>query len=437
MVILFLTCAALCIPLPSHAEEVTPSLKGVIHLDQVIGLAIKRNQKIKAAQMKWEAVMERYPQAISLEDPEIGIDTWNIPSDFKVSETRQTLFWVSQRFPFPGKLGLKGDIVSREIEESRLHFEMTRRDVVVDLKKSYFELFYIDKAIKITQKIKDLAAHLAKLGAAGLSLDKTTLNDVLKAQSQLAQLNYDLILLSELRVAEASQINAILDLPPESPVGTPATVKPAPFPYKLEELYKLAEGYQEELRILNQEVEKNRHSLELAKKEYYPDFQVKLRRFQNTNINLNSGYGIFFGLKVPIWAKKNRARVQEAEKNIQAATHAKNERKNVTFAELNRIYFRLENSERLIKLYNESLIPQAERSMEIAETWFKQKKGSFSGLLEAQSVWLNFHLARERAVADYFQKRAELERLVGRDLSMKGPDKPLRRKGANERKIKK
>ena len=51
--------------------------------------------------------------------------------------------------------------------------------------------------------------------------------------------------------------------------------------------------------------------------------------------------------------------------------------------------------------------------MEIAETWYKEKKGSFSGLLEAQSIWLNFNLARERALADYHQRLAELERLVG------------------------
>ena len=49
-------------------------------------------------------------------------------------------------------------------------------------------------------------------------MDGTTLNDVFKAQSQLAQLNYDLILLAELRVTEATNINAILNLPPESPV---------------------------------------------------------------------------------------------------------------------------------------------------------------------------------------------------------------------------
>tara|TARA_B100000315_G_scaffold259397_1_gene315281 strand:- start:10677 stop:11954 length:1278 start_codon:yes stop_codon:yes gene_type:complete len=407
------------IPLPLKAQEIELSLEGPISLEQLIPQALERNRKIKAAKKKRESAIEKLPQATSLDDPEIGIDTWNIPSNFDVSETRSTIFWISQKFPFPGKLKLKGNIVSKEVEKAKLHLDMSIRDVIVDLKKSYFELVYIDKAIEITQKIKDLAEHLAKLGATGLSMDGTTLNDVFKAQSQLAQLNYDLVLLTELRVTEATNINAILNIPPESPMGLPNKIEIVPFDYKLENLYKLAEEHQEELKILNIEVEKNREKIKFAKRKYYPDFQVKLRRFQNTNSSLDSGYGAFFGVKVPLWFKKNKARVMEAEKNTSAAAYEKDELKNKTFSKIKQLYFKLQNSARLLKLYKESLIPQAEKSMEIAETWYKEKKGSFSGLLESQSVWLNFNLARERALADYHQRLAELERLTGGHLRIK------------------
>lgn len=415
-VLLILNFAIIVIPFPLKARNLELPLEGAISLEQLITHALEKNQKIKAAEMKWQSAIERLPQATSLDDPEIGIDTWNIPSNFDFSETRSTIFWISQKFPFPGKLGLKGNIVSKEIEKAKLHLDMAARDVIVDLKKSYFELLYIDKAIEITEKIKTLAEHLVKLGATGLSTDGTTLNDVFKAQSQLAQLNYDLILLSELRVTEATNINAILNLPPESDVGKPAMINIIPFDYKLEELYKLAEEKQEELKILDREIEKNQERIKLANREYFPDFQVKLRRFQNTNTSLDRGYGVFFGIKVPLWSRKNRARVMEAERNTSAAVHEKDEWKNKTFSKIKQNYFKLQNSARLIKLYRESLIPQAEKSMEIAETWYKEKKGSFSGLIESQSVWLNFNLAKERALADYHQRLAGLEKLVGKQL---------------------
>lgn len=415
LIVIFITNLT---PLPLKAEEIETSLVEAINLEQLISHVLERNQKIKAAKMKWEAAIEKLPQVTSLDDPEIGIDTWNIPSNFDVSETRSTIFWISQKFPFPGKLKLKGNIVSKEAEKAKFHLDMVIRDVIVDLKKSYFELLYIDKAVAITQKIKTLAEHLAKLGATGLSMEETTLNDVFKAQSQLAQLNYDLILLSELRVTEATNINAMLNLPPESSVGIPDRIEIIAFNYKLEELYKLAEEHQEELKILDLEVEKKQESIKLARRKYYPDFQIKLRRFQNTNTSLDSGYGVFFGVKVPVWFKKNKARVVEAEKNRNAAAFEKDALKNKAFSKIKQHYFKLQNSARLIKLYKESLIPQSEKSMEIAETWYKEKMGSFSGLIEAQSVWLNFNLAKERALADYQQRLAGLEKLVGTSFQL-------------------
>ena len=89
------------IPLPLKAQEIELSLEGPISLEQLIPQALERNRKIKAAKKKRESAIEKLPQATSLDDPEIGIDTWNIPSNFDVSETRSTIFWISQKFPFP------------------------------------------------------------------------------------------------------------------------------------------------------------------------------------------------------------------------------------------------------------------------------------------------------------------------------------------------
>ena len=76
----------------------------------------------------------------------------------------------------------------------------------------------MDKAIDIIRNNKKLAEHLSKISATEYSTNATTLNDVLKAQSQLAQLDNDLILLVELRLNEVAHINTLLDLPPNQPI---------------------------------------------------------------------------------------------------------------------------------------------------------------------------------------------------------------------------
>ncbi len=393
-------------------------LKSKVSLKSLEAIAFDRNPGLKAAKAKWKAVIERYPQVTALDDPEIGIDTWNIPTDFNLDETRNTIYWISQKFPFPGKLKIKGDIVSQEVKVARTRFEIATRELLAELEVGYHELLYMDKAIDIIRKNKNLAEHLSKISATEYSTNATTLNDVLKAQAQLAQLDNDLILLIELRLNEVAHINTLLDLPPAQSIGKPRNVPFVPFNLELNQLYQMVREYQQELHINGFEIEKSRHKILLAKKKYYPDFRTSFKWFDNNNIGLDQGLGIFVGVNVPIWFGKNRARVSEAENNLQALEYEKKDLENRAFADINRIYFKIQNSSRLVRLYKESLIPQALQSLEIAETWYKQNKGSFAGLLEARSIWLNFQLAHQRGLADYFQHIARMEKLIGVNLEI-------------------
>lgn len=393
-------------------------LKNEFSIRDLQSIAFERNPGLKAAKARWKAVIERHPQVTALEDPEIGIDTWNIPTDFAFEDTKTKIYWVSQEFPFPGKLKIKGDIVSQDVKTARTQFEIATRDLMTELESSYYELLYLDKAIVFIQKNKKLAGKLAKISATELSKDATTLNDVLKAQAQLGQLDNDLILLTELRMSEAALINSRLQYPPDRPLGHPRDIAFIPFDFELNNLYRLTKEHQQELRVNGFEIEKGRKKIELAKKRYYPDFRATFKWFENEGVPMDNGVGILFGVKVPIWLQKNRSRVSEARNELRALEYEKADLENKAFAEVNKVYFQIQNSSRLVRLYKESLIPQAVQSMEIAETWYRQDKGSFSGLLEARAIWLNFHLAYNRALSDYFQHIARMENIIGVNLEI-------------------
>jgi len=102
--------------------------------------------------------------------------------------------------------------------------------------------------------------------------------------------------------------------------------------------------------------------------------------------------------------------------NHEKSVQEKNAIKNEVYNQIKNIYFRITNSDRLVKLYSSSLIPQAQRSMEIAETWYRERQGSLSGLLETQGIFYNFQLAYYRAVADYLKNIAEMEMVTGKRL---------------------
>lgn len=407
-------------------KEVDQQPAAYLNLEQLIALAFKNNPRLKAARLKWEAVIEKYPQITAYEDPVFSYSYFIEEVETRVGPQEQK-FSVTQQIPFPGKLSLKGDIVTQEAQIAKLEFERQTRDLIVELKNAYYELLYITQAIEITGQNKELMEHLTKIGTTDYAVDGTTLNDVFKAQSQLAQLSYDLILLTEFKEAEITRINSMLNRSPEANLGKPKATGYVPLKHTLEELYQSALNNQQELGISELEIKKSQKALSLAKMEYLPNFKLGFSYIEvgeaepspSGTLPDNSGqdaYSVDFGISLPLWFGKNSSRVAEARLEHEAAGYRKKERENKTLSAIKTLYFKLQNSKRLIQLYQESLIPQAKQSMETAEVWYKEKRGSFSGLLETQSVWLNFNLAHKRALSDYYQRIAQLEGLVGVSL---------------------
>ena len=103
--------------------------------------------------------------------------------------------------------------------------------------------------------------------------------------------------------------------------------------------------------------------------------------------------------------QRNQKQKQEKEQ----AKAIKTLRINETQTRIRELFFRLQNARRIMELYGKELLPQAAKSMEIAETWFRQGESSFSDFIETQAVWYNFQLAYTRARADYGIYLARLE----------------------------
>lgn len=182
------------IPEGTHPDSIGTE----VSLDQLIAVAFETNPRLKTARLNWEAMIERFPQATALDDPMFQFGYFIESIETRVGP-QERQYSIVQKFPFPGKLNVKGKIVSKSVEIVRVRLEQVIREVITELKEAYYELLYLEKAVELTRQNKDLVEHLAKLATTDYDLDGTTLNDVFKAESQRAQLSYDLILLTEFR----------------------------------------------------------------------------------------------------------------------------------------------------------------------------------------------------------------------------------------------
>ena len=390
-----------------------------LELPNLIRVAVDRNPKVKAAKARWQATIEQYPQVTALPDPMFmygyflrSVETRVGPQNHRVS--------FSQMFPYPGTLDAAGAVVKKAIEIESVKHEQVIRDLIVQLKLSYHELAYLQRAVELTRQNHELVTSILTIATTRYAEGKVALNDVLKAQSQLAQLEYDLVLLEELQRVEHANIKGILSVPSTTALGVIVPVAYEPLDVTLADVEKQALAKRQELRIAELTIEKATEGIALAELQTKPMLKFDLMTIEtgkalmfDTPGSGKNPFSIGVGVTIPWSSLKNSSKVREAQQKRETVTANKRTLEDETKVALQKIYFRLENARRLIELYETTLIPQAGAAIEIAETWHQEGPKSITGFLETQSVWLNFNLARLRAIADYQQNVARLEQLVG------------------------
>ncbi|MBF0260026.1 MAG: TolC family protein, partial [Desulfamplus sp.] len=385
--------------------------------------AVQNSPSIKIARQKWESTVEKYPVATSLPDPQFmatyfprPIETRMGPQDWNAS--------ISQMIPFPGKLSTSGRVVEIEAAEAKLKTDGAARVLSSKVAASFYELLYIRQAIEITQKNLELIEELRLLAETGHAENKAVFIDVIKAQSKVGQIRYDMILLKELEQTEVTTLNGLLNRPADAFIGELYSPELPLLDCPVERLYKMAEDNQEEIAISRLNVKKAEIGVEMAGYVNKPDFKVGLfyAVIGEPDVSMpppdagKDSVGIQFGVNLPIWGGKNRSVIAQAKSMVAQANASSENIANTVRTKIRTLYFKLNNSMRLISLYTEELLPQAQQSMELAGTWFREGRGTFSDFVEVQASVYNFQLSIARAKADYGKSLALLQTLVGQPV---------------------
>ena len=400
----------------AHAVEQTAQLSLV--LPDLIPEALARNPELVAARKQWEAATNRIAQARSLDDPTLSVHLWNFPQTFNVARADNSIFGLSQNFPFPGKLALKGDIASRSAEMTEQALRAKERELVARLKQAYYDLFLAHKTIQVHHEQVELLRQFVEIANAKFRTGKGSQADVLKAQVELSVLHQQLPVLEQRRETAAAMLNTLLDRDPLSPLGIPQGPSLTPLDTTLDELHRLALNARPELKAAELAVRHSEQSRALAQRQYYPDFNVMFQRFQN--FQANDGFGAYVAMTIPfaLWTKpKHDAGVQEAAASVAAARAQQHTLENLTRFQVNDLLAKVRASQQVARLYHTTILPQAVQNLEAARVGYRAGTGGFLDLIDTERAWRGFQLEYYRALVEREHRLAELEQVIGTDLS--------------------
>ena len=331
----------------------------VLVLDDVIREALEKNPEAQSAQHTINALQRRVPQVKALPDPMVSVGWAGNLAPFSVMQGDNSSYrgvTVSEQFPYPGKLKLRGEIASKEADAAQANYEAIRRSVTAEVRAAFFDYFYFDRAIQTTERNKELLEKLSKIAEARYRVGKAMQADVLRSQVEISLLIEKLTVLEQQRDTAQARLNVFMVRSPESPLPPAAEVEPATIRYSLDELYALAAANDTAVLLNKTMVEKGRLGVALAQREYRPDIGVSYMYQQRSALpDMN---GVTFSVNIPVFYKnKQRHGVAEASEDLMSAEKMRDNRLNEVKFELKQQYLGAKASERLLTLYSKGVVP--------------------------------------------------------------------------------
>ena len=406
---------------PKPVFNVSPPLSEDSTLSDYLRLAALNNPGLEAAFYRWKAALEKVPQATSLPDPKFNYGYFIREVETRVGPQEQKI-GIAQTFPWFGKLKLRGERAGESAIVAREQYEDTKVDLFYKVKETYYELYYLSKAISITKENMELLKHLESVAQAKFRAG-SDVTGVVKVQVELGKLEDSLLSLEDLKTPIVAKLNVAMNRPVDEEISWPKNFTTSDVNFTDQEVIAILDEGNPELLALAAKVSEEKKSLALAKKEFWPDVTVGVdylgtgdARMSGVTDSGKDAVMVTGAINIPLWWGKYRAGVREAQARRNGAIRSLENRENVLESDLKMSLYKFHDAKRKISLFGKTLTPLAKNSLEVAEQAYETGKADFLQLIDAQRLLLDIQLSHQRALTDREQRLAEIEMLLGRDL---------------------
>jgi len=395
-------------------------------LKELLEEAEKNNPQIQAARQGWQAAKQLPTQVSTLPDPQFNLQQVNVGSPrpfagYTNSEFAYIGLGVSQDFPYPGKLRLKGEIAKRDADVSQQQYESVRRSALTGVKTAYFQLAYLSQTLGILESDGQLLEQVEKAADARYRSGMGDQQDLLQAQLERTKLLRE-ITMHHLEVAKLqAQLKELLNRSQSSPGIEAAALSETVLSYNYEELLAAAKTQNSQIASAQKMVERQKLQVDLAHKDFYPDFNLQYMWQRTDPTQFRAYYMLSFGVRVPIYrSRKQRPELAQAEAEL-SRSHSELESESQQIASELRIqYDTAQKTADLLRIYKEGLLPQSRAEFQAGIAVYQNNRQDFQALLASFLDVLHLDEEYLQSTAERETALARLEELTGLSLREEG-----------------
>lgn len=394
------------------------SLEGPHPVEEYVQVALGQNPDILAARKRIESLALQVPVARSLPDPSLTTVAQPAPVQTAAGEF-QFILNANQKFPWMGKRDARASLAEAEAGVARAELASVELETVAKVKKAYYELAYVQRAMVITETEQQLLTQLRSVADTRYQTGQTTLQDVLRADLEISGIDNSLIDLRQRQTVARAKLTRLLHVSPDTQVEPLAELATEQLPADLVSLRARAVSARPKLHAALTQIVRQRRACDLARLDYKPDVTLGFAWIDVADAGLapsSNGQDALLvtaGVNLPIYRTRLDASVRSAEAGVVASARTYDSLRGVTIEEVTELFAQAESHSQMLTLFTDDILPKAEQTLDVSTEAYAVGDVDFLQLLDSWRQLLRYELGRERLETDLRQTLADLEQAVG------------------------
>jgi outer membrane protein TolC len=307
------------------------------------------------------------------------------------------------------------------IDQSQLEMDLEMLDLVLRVKEAYFNILGADKARQVAETTVESLTQTVKVARSFFEVGMIPINDVLKAEVELANAEQSLVSWTNLAQTARSNFNTVLVRQVNAPVEVEDILvyKPEVGDYSVFE--KKALQNRPEIKILDVNILQADQQIRLAKSKYYPEISLTYQYISQGDTAAVKGSPFVDAnhwevLAVANWTfwewGKTYYAGREKESLKRQLLETKADVEDGIRLQVKQAVLDLDSSAKNIPTTQKG-VESGEENLRVNAERYKAQVSTITDLLDAQTLLARARLDYYRALYDHNQAKARLERALG------------------------
>jgi outer membrane protein, heavy metal efflux system len=390
------------------------------HWKQFVPALAAGSPTLEAARNTLEAARQRAPQAGSLPDPMVGLSYRSMPSPLPFQGIGRDIMataglMVSQEFPARGVRKLRYQIARTEADAEQQSYEQLWNSLVGELQRTWLDLRYAWDALDLLEENETLVDEVLRATEARYAIGEASQDDLLRAQTQLSLIATRRERLLQTRRVTEARLQALLAQEAAALPGRPAAMPLAELPGSPETMLAALPDTSPLMHRAAARIQARNLGVNLARKGYQPGTRVS-GAYMNRG-GLEPMWEVNVEFSVPAWFRtKQRPEVAERSSELAAARREYEATLHALSFEVREQFEAARTAERMMRIYEDTLIPQARLRVDAAMARYESAEGSFLSLFEGLMADLEYRMSRLEERRNFEVAVSRLGELTGKEL---------------------